>query len=123
MKILQLGCIIVAIAIPFPFSRQEPAVLRQDDAAIRSPEKQTVAAPQAEPVKPNEEHAALEGRSPDATPPKQDLTYLAYYAYSEVPPDRIRRILFSSRWKILQSERPLRRSSSRPMPSVWMSAL
>ncbi len=88
MRILQLGCIIVAIAIPYPFLRQQPADLRHDSAAIRVPEKPAAAAaPRTEPARPNRDDASLDARPLDAMPSKPDLSYLAYYAYSEVPPD------------------------------------
>ena len=85
MKVLQLVCIMVAVAIPYPFYGPEPLLEGHDEAAVDSaPAPDTAPKDQA---RVEQEQAASADDAADATPPKQNLAYLAYYAYSEVPPD------------------------------------
>mgnify|MGYP001492503907 CR=1 FL=1 len=80
MKAFQFACIIiVATVIAYPFSEREPPLAPQEKAPVG------VSAP--EPAKSTEDNISVEDHSSDLTPAKPDLTYLAYYAYSEVPPD------------------------------------
>jgi hypothetical protein len=60
---------IIASTIPYPFSQRESVFPRRDIATISAPDMR----PQRE--------------APSSPPAKRDLSYLAYYAYSEVPPD------------------------------------
>jgi hypothetical protein len=90
MKTFQFACVvIVAVAIAYPFSEREPAPLPQSPASPSLLPQQTTAADISE--KDQErltgENIAVEDNYPDSMPVKPDLSYLAYYAYSEVPPD------------------------------------
>jgi hypothetical protein len=78
MKAFQFACIIFfAIVFAYPFLEREPPIVPQEKAAVDiSPTEQAKL-----------EGALLEDHSSDLTPAKPDLTYLAYYVYSEVPPD------------------------------------
>jgi hypothetical protein len=97
MKVWQLVCIIVAIAIPYPFSGPEPLLVGHEEAVVdsapaadTSPTVDSLPAPDTAPkdqARVEPDHAALADDAADATPPKPNLTYLVYYAYSEVPPD------------------------------------
>jgi hypothetical protein len=85
MKVLQLVCIIIAVVIPYPFYGPEPLLEGPDEAAVDSaPAPDTAPKDQA---RVEQEQAAPADDAADVTPPKQNLAYLAYYAYSEVPPD------------------------------------
>jgi hypothetical protein len=91
MKGLQFPCIVAALVVTYPFSQREPSpwptekavsnILGKEQAKLEEDHFsfKDYAPP---PAPPSEDHTA------DATPPTQDLSYLAYYAYSEVPPDR-----------------------------------
>jgi len=68
-----LACIILATTMIYPLSQREPPLLRQ--------EKITADIAEQEQAKPEEDH------SPVPILPNRNLSYLAYYAYSEVPPD------------------------------------
>jgi hypothetical protein len=108
MRSLQFSCIVAAVAFAYPFSEREPAALHLEkmdrlDVAQPKPDQQTNAtadAPQTlakleddqsaaedRPADADDRPAATEDRSPDISPLEKDLSYLAYYAYSEVPPD------------------------------------
>ena len=83
MKTLRFICLIVAITITYPLSEREPPLLHQEEA-IRN----TL---QTEQVKSEEDHFSFADHSPESPkpmPPKQNHTYLAYYAYSETLPDK-----------------------------------
>ncbi|MGN6750606.1 MAG: transglycosylase [Xanthobacteraceae bacterium] len=111
---LQLAFIILAIAVIYPFAAREPVLFPKDtatpDGIVRSQKADRLQAP-----KPDEESIVIvslppaqqqsvrqplqqprtaddrpffNDRSSDAGQPDQDLAYLAYYAYSEVPPDK-----------------------------------
>ena len=78
MKAFQFACIIFfAIVFAYPFSEREPPLVPQEKAAvdISSTEQAKL------------DGASAEDHSSDSAPAKPDLTYLAYYVYSEVPPD------------------------------------
>jgi len=94
MRALKLACIVVAVmTIAYPFAEREPkpvppetmtrvpeADVPQADVAqagVAEKDQQQVAAV----------NAPVEDNYPDSMPLKPDLSYLAYYAYSEVPPD------------------------------------
>jgi hypothetical protein len=114
VRALQLAFIILAIAVIYPFAGREPVLFPKDtatpDGIVRTQKADRLQAP-----KPDEEsivtasHPPAEqqpvqqpvqqprtaddrpffnDRSSDAGQPDQDLAYLAYYAYSEVPPDQ-----------------------------------
>ncbi len=78
MKAFQFACIIFfTIVFAYPFSEREPPLVPQEKAAVDiSPTEQAKL-----------DGASIEDRSSDSAPAKPDLTYLAYYVYSEVPPD------------------------------------
>jgi hypothetical protein len=114
MKILRLACIFAAIAIPYPFLQRE-LLVPQEQAAVEIPQKSEsensekvaadlpekdqarvesdeVAAANSSPAAADSSAAvvaspAVAETSPDGWPANLDLSYLAYYAYSEVPPD------------------------------------
>ena len=108
MRSLQFSCVVAAVAFTYPFSEREPAALhleRMDRLDVEQPKpdqqtKATEETPQTlakleDDRSAAEDHsagaddrpAAVEDRPDDASPPKKDLSYLTYYAYSEVPPD------------------------------------
>jgi hypothetical protein len=110
MKVWQLACALVALAIAYSFLQRapvrmvneqaaanlEPAVnlapaanLEQTEEARLVQEFALLAAtsPQLTLLKPDDATGSLGANVPDQAPPKPDLSYLAYYAYSEVPPD------------------------------------
>jgi len=110
MRSLQFSCIVAAVAFTFPFSGREPVALHLDkmdrlDSEQTKSDQQitpTAEAPQTlakletnehpvdaidRPANAEDHPADAEDRPADAVPPKPDLSYLAYYAYSEVPPD------------------------------------
>jgi len=86
MKLLQCACIIAAVAIPYPFLQREPPLAPDVQAAIDAVENAN-AAVEKEQAKPAEQGSSVADYLPAPPPAKPDLTYLAYYAYSEVPPD------------------------------------
>jgi hypothetical protein len=99
---LVAAAVVVAMTIPYPFLRREP--LSQITAISDLGQKQAAAEDNIEAVgdatgtvvdaveKDQERLVAncvpLEDCALDPLPPRQDLTYLADYAYSEVPPDK-----------------------------------
>ena len=88
-----LACIIVATTLtnPFSFSEHRSPLLRHDDIVIDAPVAADIPLAATAPVAigtPEKQQARLnEDDSPIAMTPNRDLSYLAYYAYSEVPPD------------------------------------
>jgi hypothetical protein len=113
IRALQLAFIILAIAVIYPFAGREPVLfpkdtttpdgvarpqLRKSDKLIqaqKSEEEAIVTAslpPEAVPLEPSrsdeQRQPFFQDRPADSTSPKLDLAYLAYYAYSEVPPDK-----------------------------------
>jgi hypothetical protein len=112
MKTLRFTCIIVAItAIPQSITKNTPtispnAVVEAEFSAALPSSIALSAKPyplfDGEPLHLDKENAAIDtsGReqakledslpnySPDQMPPKQDFSYLAYYVYSEIPPDK-----------------------------------
>jgi hypothetical protein len=84
MKILQCACIVIAVAIPAPFSPREPLPERQ--LSVVSDEQAAVAPVQEETAMSAEDFSS--DYVPHPMPSKEELLNLAYYAYSEVPPDR-----------------------------------
>jgi hypothetical protein len=109
---LQLAFIILAIAVIYPFAGREPVLfpkettpdgltrpqLKKSDKLIQTqkPEEEPVVTaslpPAAAPAEPSrsdgQDHPFFQDRSANSAPTKLDLAYLAYYAYSEVPPDK-----------------------------------
>jgi hypothetical protein len=69
----------VLSVVELPTVPAEPPPLPQDHAGIAGPEQKQ--------AKHEREDVAAGDYSSDARPPKRNLTYLAYYAYSEYPPD------------------------------------
>jgi hypothetical protein len=101
---LQLAFIILAVAVIYPFYGREPVLFPKHTAApdgiVRTQKSDRL--PQAQPpgdetivtaslpppqAKSDDDHPFFNERSADAARPEQDLAYLAYYAYSEIPPD------------------------------------
>jgi hypothetical protein len=114
MRSLQFSCIVAAVAFAYPFSEREPAALhlekmdRPNIVQTKSDQQASAVAdaPQTlaklEDDQPSTDNrpsdtedrptltdrpADAEDRSADVSPPKKDLSYLSYYAYSEVLPD------------------------------------
>jgi hypothetical protein len=112
IRALQFAFIILAIAVIYPFAAREPVLVPKDQnppdvlvpgiqKADKLPQVQesdvqrvdedaaivTVSLPR-EQAGSDEDHPFFQGRSSDANSAKLDLSYLAYYAYSEVPPDK-----------------------------------
>ncbi len=100
MQILQLICIIIAIAIAYPVSRPEPpppppekpvanntaqAPQRVESAKLEPGESAKLESSESAKTEPEAAPAADAAAEP--APANRDLSYLAYYAYSEVPPD------------------------------------
>jgi len=106
IRALQLAFIIVAIAVIYPFYGREPVLFPKDtatpDGIVRTQKSDRLAQPRksddetiviaslppADQTKSPEDHLFFNSRSAEASQPEQDLAYLAYYAYSEVPPDQ-----------------------------------
>jgi hypothetical protein len=88
-----LACIIVATTLTNPFSLSEhrSPLLRHDDIVIDAPVAADIPLAANAPVAigtPEKQRARLnDDDSPVPMTPNRDLSYLAYYAYSEVPPD------------------------------------
>jgi len=105
IRALQLAFIIVAIAVIYPFYGREPVLFPKDtatpDGIVRTQKSDRLAQPRksddetivitslppSDQTKSPEDHLFFNSRSAEASQPEQDLAYLAYYAYSEVPPD------------------------------------
>jgi hypothetical protein len=115
LRALQLAFIIMAIAVIYPFSGHEPVLFPKDtatpDGIVRSqksdrltqaqksdedtavmaslpPTAQPASLPPTEQAKTADDRPFFNARSAEAGQQEQDLIYLAYYAYSEVPPDQ-----------------------------------
>ena len=74
--------IIVATTITYPFAQREPLPLRPEAISADIPDATDAA------DAPQKDQARLETDYPPVpATPNRDLSYLAYYAYSEVPPD------------------------------------
>jgi Transglycosylase SLT domain len=67
-------------AVPVSLPREEASLTAEQPAIVDLPEKDQSRFEQ-------EDDAAPSGREANATPPKSDLSYLVYYAYSEIPPE------------------------------------
>jgi hypothetical protein len=78
MKILTFACIAVAVALPYPFLQREPLRVG-DETAVTAPAPEQTAKLAAD---------FSSDYAPHPMPSKQELSYLVYYVYSEVPPDR-----------------------------------
>ncbi|HET8921017.1 MAG TPA: transglycosylase [Xanthobacteraceae bacterium] len=114
LRALQLAFIILAIAVIYPFSGHEPVLFPKDtatpDGIVRTqksdrltqaqksdedtiviaslPPAEQAALPPSEQTKIADDHPFFNAHSAEAGQLEQDLTYLADYAYSEVPPDQ-----------------------------------
>lgn len=72
---------------------ESPAEKAPESAAAETSQQPTAAVPEQEQPMVSERaqveatNVTIEGTYPDSMPLKPDLSYLAYYAYSEVPPD------------------------------------
>ena len=84
MRILQCACIVVAVAIPYPFLQRQPLLERQPLPV--SDEQAAVAPAQEEPATLADDFSSDYSVHP--MPSKEELLYLADYAYAEVPPDK-----------------------------------
>jgi hypothetical protein len=82
-----LACIIFAttLTFPFSFSQREPPLLRQEKITMDVPVAADI--PVAMGTREKDQTKLDEDYSPVPVTPNRDLSYLAYYAYSEVPPD------------------------------------
>jgi hypothetical protein len=78
MKFLQWACVIAAVAIPYPFAEHEPSLVPDQSTALTATD--------IDPPK-KQDRLPVAADTPAPAPSKPDLTYLAYYVYSEVPPD------------------------------------
>ncbi len=90
MKTFQFACVVIAVVtIAYPFSEREPALLPKLPASPLLLPQQTTAAniPEKDQAMLQADDIPVEDNYPDSMPVKPDLSYLAYYAYSEVPPD------------------------------------
>jgi hypothetical protein len=115
---LQLAFIILAIAVIYPFAAREPVLFPKDtatpDGIVRTqkadrlqppkPDEESIVIASLPPAEQRpvqqpaqqsmqqpttaDDRPFFNDRSSDAGQPDQDLAYLAYYAYSEVPPDQ-----------------------------------
>lgn len=108
IRALQLAFIILAIAVIYPFSGREPVLFPKDTAtpdgivrtqksdrlaqAQKSEEEAIVMASlppeQPEQSKTDDNRPFFNDHPADAMQPELDVSYLADYAYSEVPPDQ-----------------------------------
>jgi hypothetical protein len=106
IRALQLAFIVLAIAVIYPFSAREPVLFPKDtatpDGIVRTQKSDrlaqaqksgdetivTASLPSGERQRPADDRLFFNARPSDASQPEQDLVYLAYYAYSEVPPDK-----------------------------------
>src|SRR6516225_2443713 len=116
IRALQLAFIVLAIAVIYPFSAREPVLFPKgtatsdgvvrmqksdrlpqpkesgDDsivnASLPSAEQQTAKQQTGEQQKAADDRPFFNAHSAEAGQPDQDIVYLAYYAYSEVPPDK-----------------------------------
>jgi hypothetical protein len=94
VKTFQFACIVIAaMTIAYPFAQREPAPMLQSSLP-QEPVAEPMAADRPDVNSPDKDQAMLraddipvEDNYPDSMPVKPDLSYLAYYAYSEVPPD------------------------------------
>src|SRR5579863_43197 len=88
MKPVQVTCVIVAMTLAYPFSMPDPQ-FRKIVHAIEWARytKAAVRILQDEQRSLEYDFAALANRFSARPPPKRDFSYLADYAYSEVPPD------------------------------------
>jgi Transglycosylase SLT domain len=85
MKAFLFACIvIVTIAIAYPFSGRELPLLPQQ---ITAQDISSLDASEKDQAKLPEDGIPAGEQSAVSVPVKPDLAYLAYYAYSEVPPD------------------------------------
>ena len=115
IRALQLAFIVLAIAVIYPFSAREPVLFPKDtatsdgvvrmqksdrlpqpkesgddpivNASLPPTEQQTAEQQTGEQQKAADDRPFFNAHSAEAGQPDQDLVYLAYYAYSEVPPD------------------------------------
>ncbi len=104
IRALQLAFIIVAIAVIYPFYGREPVLFPKDSAApdgivrtqksdrlpqAQQSEDETIVTASLPPQQASTEddHPFFNDHPAEAAQAEQDLSYLAYYAYSEVPPD------------------------------------
>jgi hypothetical protein len=93
-----IGLVIAAVAIPSPVSQGEPPLLQRQRTTKNSSEPETtgsipkaaatVSIPEKDQGRPEPDYSSGSDDSPAAASAKQNLSYLAYYAYSEVMPDQ-----------------------------------
>jgi hypothetical protein len=117
IRALQFAFIVLAIAVIYPFYGREPVLFPKDTATpdgidrtqksdrlaqVQKSEDESIVTELLPPQQTKSEQPLLNDRPPDSTDnrpffndrpaeasqPEQDLAYLAYYAYSEVPPDQ-----------------------------------
>ena len=93
-----VGIVISAITIPYPLSQREPPLLQQQSTTKNSPEAETTGSipetaatasiPEKDQARPEQDYSSDADHSPTAVSAKQNLSYLAYYAYAEALPDK-----------------------------------
>jgi hypothetical protein len=93
MRAIRLaGIVVAAMAIAYPFAAREPKPVppSPERIAAQSPKADVVQAdvlPDRDQPQAATMTAPVEDHYPDSMPLEPDLSYLAFYAYSEVPPD------------------------------------
>jgi hypothetical protein len=74
-------------AIPRALSADEPSLSREESTAIETPAKDQARLEQDQ-AKLEEDNVSVRDHSAALTPPKPELSYLPYYVYSELSPDK-----------------------------------
>jgi hypothetical protein len=88
MRTLRFSCIVLAGTITYAFPQQEAQVPQVIQSIEFSRDETPAAGPsETEQAKSEYDSSSSEDHYPAPMPPKQDFSYLTYYAYSEVPPD------------------------------------
>jgi hypothetical protein len=78
LQAIPVGCLVVVLSLAYPIAPHEPLLVHEGVAAADAlaSDEATV-----------DGYLAFDDFAADVTAPKQDLSYLADYVYSEVPPD------------------------------------
>jgi hypothetical protein len=84
-----VGIAVIAITIPYPFSRPDLKVVEITPLnGVATEEAVVGGVPEKDQARIAGNCLPLEDCALDPMPPKQDLSYLADYVYAEVPPDK-----------------------------------
>jgi hypothetical protein len=78
LQAIPVGCLVVVLSLAYPIAPHEPLLVHQGVSAVDALATDEAAV---------DGYLAFDDFAPDLTPPKQDLSYLTDYVYSEVPPD------------------------------------